>query len=77
MRSRTEMNNAHPEPDRKKDTVCRCSGTTTMQIKRFVEQGIVDLESISRASGACSGCGACDSDILALIAEYQSLARNV
>ena len=30
------------------------------------------MESLSHATGACSGCGACDTDILALIAEYIS-----
>lgn len=52
-----------------KDVVCRCSGTTTGQIRRLVDRGIRDLEGISTASGACSGCGACDTDILALLAE--------
>jgi len=57
---------------RKKDLMCRCSGTTTGQIKRLVDKGVDDLEEISRATGACSGCGACDVDILALVAEYAS-----
>lgn len=56
----------------KKDVICRCSGTTETQIRRYVEQGIDDLDEISRATGAVSGCGGCDSDILHLIAEYRS-----
>ncbi|CAI8720390.1 (2Fe-2S)-binding protein [Methylocaldum szegediense] len=59
-------------PDQKKDVICRCSGTTTAQIKRLVDKGVNDLESLSRATGACSGCGACDTDIMALLAEYAS-----
>jgi bacterioferritin-associated ferredoxin len=66
-----------PHPDRKKDIICRCSGTTTGQIKRLIDKGVDDLESLSRATGACSGCGACDTNILALLAEYPSLvSRN-
>ncbi|QSA97635.1 (2Fe-2S)-binding protein [Methylococcus sp. EFPC2] len=60
----------HTDPDRKKDIICRCSGTTTAQIMRLIDTGIDDLESISRATGACSGCGACDTDVLAFIADY-------
>ncbi|MVF24549.1 MULTISPECIES: (2Fe-2S)-binding protein [unclassified Methylocaldum] len=59
-------------PDQKKGVICRCSGTTTGQIRRLVDKCVNDLDSLSRATGACSGCGACDSDILALLAEYTS-----
>jgi NAD(P)H-nitrite reductase large subunit len=62
------MNNTYP--DSKEDRICACSGTTIGQIKRLIDKGIVDMEAISRATGACSGCGACDTDILALLAEY-------
>lgn len=66
------MNDANPK--RKEDIICGCSGTTTGQIKRLVDKGVDDLDGISRATGACSGCGACDSDILALLAEYSAPA---
>jgi bacterioferritin-associated ferredoxin len=56
-------------PERREDVACRCSGTTQAQIKRLAARGVGDLESLSRATGACSGCGACDADILALLAE--------
>jgi len=62
--------------DRKKDIICGCSGTTTEQIKRLVDNGVDDLDRISRATGACSGCGACDTDILALLAEYSAPASR-
>ncbi|MGZ8219085.1 (2Fe-2S)-binding protein [Methylomagnum sp.] len=61
------MNTSHP--DRKKDIVCRCSGTTTEQIKRHVANGVNDLDGLSRATGVCSGCGGCDTEVLALLAE--------
>jgi nitrite reductase (NADH) large subunit len=59
-------------PDRKKDVLCRCSGTTTEHVKRLVDRGVADLEGISSVTGACSGCGACDTDILALLLEYRA-----
>ena len=66
----------NPESDRKKDVICVCSGTTTAQIKKQIDKGIIDLEGISRATGACSGCGACDTDVQALIAEYIAAASS-
>jgi bacterioferritin-associated ferredoxin len=62
--------NQHIDSDSKEDRICVCSGTTARQIKRLVDKGVNDLEGVSRATGACSGCGACDTDILALLAEY-------
>lgn len=59
----------HPRQDSKEDVVCRCSGTTRAQIRRLIESGVNDLDGLSRATGACSGCGACDTDILEVLAE--------
>jgi bacterioferritin-associated ferredoxin len=56
-------------PDKKKDVICHCSGTTKEQIKALVNDGIDNLDGISRMTGACSGCGACDVSILELLAE--------
>lgn len=64
------LNGNDPDQDLRKDVVCRCSGTTAAQIKRLVDRGVTDLDGLSRATGACSGCGSCDCDILALVAEY-------
>jgi NAD(P)H-nitrite reductase large subunit len=58
-------------PDRNTDVICGCSGTTFGQIERYVDRGIDDLEGISQASGACSGCGGCEADILELLAELR------
>ena len=65
-----EMNNN--DSDSEKDIICRCSGTTTGQIKKHIDKGVNNLESLSHATGACSGCGACDTDIMAMIDEYIS-----
>jgi bacterioferritin-associated ferredoxin len=40
------------------------------KIKALIEDDITDLDSISRRTGVCSGCGACENLILKLIAEY-------
>lgn len=56
-------------PDTRRDVICRCSGTTLAQIKAQVDKGVTDLDTLSRATGACSGCGACDTDVLLLLAE--------
>ncbi|QWF71109.1 (2Fe-2S)-binding protein [Methylomonas paludis] len=55
---------AKPKP------ICPCSGTSVAQIKALIGEGIVNLDRISRITGACSGCGGCEAEILALLAEY-------
>jgi len=52
------------------DTICHCSGTTANQIRQLVDEGITNLERLSRITGACSGCGGCEAELLALLAEY-------
>ena len=55
----------------KEDVICYCSGTTKEQINALIVQGIIELDLISRQTGACSGCGACDVVIMELIAEHE------
>ena len=55
----------------KEDVICYCSGTTKDQINALIVQGIAELDLISRQTGACSGCGACDVVIMELIAEHE------
>lgn len=62
------MDDFHPDDD--KDIICGCSGTTVGHVKKLIDKGVADLERISRATGACSGCGGCEPEILALLAEY-------
>lgn len=64
--------NETPEA-RKLDIICKCSGTRKSQIIRLMDAGVTSVEAISSATGACSGCGACDSDILDLMAEHSRL----
>jgi NAD(P)H-nitrite reductase large subunit len=59
----------HITPDKKTDVICHCSGTTKGQIKELIHSGIDNLDGISRMTGACSGCGACDVSVLELLAE--------
>lgn len=49
------------------EIICSCSGTTQQQIQDLLDQGVANLDRISRITGACSGCGSCEPEILALI----------
>jgi bacterioferritin-associated ferredoxin len=60
-----------PTPDPKPFVICRCSGTTDAQIQRLLARGIDTLEDISQATGAVSGCGGCETDILDLLAQIK------
>jgi bacterioferritin-associated ferredoxin len=55
-------------PDKKMDVYCHCSGTTKDKIMELVENGVDNLDSLSRITGACSGCGACEDSLLELLA---------
>ncbi|MFU8787546.1 MAG: (2Fe-2S)-binding protein [Methylobacter sp.] len=51
------------------NVICYCSGTTKEKLKALIAQGIDDLDTISRETGACSGCGSCDVAITYFLAE--------
>lgn len=55
--------------NRADEVICDCSGTTRGKIISLVEQGIVDSDTISRKTGAISGCGSCDHEIEVLLDE--------
>lgn len=57
------------EQDNLDEVICDCSGTTRGKILSLVEQGIVDTDTISRKTGAISGCGSCDYEIETLLDE--------
>lgn len=44
------------------EVMCHCSGTKRSYIKSLFEQGM-DMQAISRWTGALSGCGGCEWDI--------------
>ena len=44
------------------EVMCHCSGTTRENIQSLFEQGM-DMDAISRWTGALSGCGGCEWDI--------------
>ena len=57
------------DSDKQKDIICHCSGTNKGQIRGLIDNGIDNLDRISRKTGACSRCGACDISILELLSE--------
>jgi len=63
------MNNNALINDNADEIICDCSGTTRGKIMQLVEQGIVDSDTISRKTGAMSGCGSCDHIIETLLDE--------
>jgi len=44
------------------EVMCHCSGTTRGNIQNLFEHGL-DMDAISRWTGALSGCGGCEWDI--------------
>lgn len=67
-----DMKNACPADE----VMCHCSGTKRNNIKKLFEQGL-DMDAISRWTGALSGCGGCEWDIaqfLKELAEQKNIA---
>lgn len=65
-------NNANTESD----VLCYCSGTTATQIKSLLKEGVVDMERISRITGAASGCGGCEFNLQDLVENHQNTAEE-
>jgi bacterioferritin-associated ferredoxin len=52
------------------ETLCTCSGTTRGQIQKLFSEGL-DIEAISRWTGALTGCGGCEWDIQQFLKELK------
>lgn len=50
------------------EIMCACSGTKRGCIQSLFEQGL-DMDAISRRTGALSGCGGCEWDIAEFLRE--------
>ena len=61
------MNESNQE--QQNEIICDCTGTTKEKVLTLIEQN-ADLDKISSATGACTGCGSCDVDIMNLIDEH-------
>jgi bacterioferritin-associated ferredoxin len=53
-------------PNPEDEVICLCSGTKRSDIERWFGQGL-DMEAISRKTGALSGCAGCEWDISELL----------
>ena len=58
--------------NQEEEIICLCTGTTNTKIKNLIDNGKDDLDKISSATGASTGCGACDATILELINQYKA-----
>lgn len=52
------------------DIVCPCSGTRLSRLRQRFMDGLTTLEALSDATGVCSGCAGCESDIEQIIQEF-------
>lgn len=55
-----------PDSEDPDEVLCLCSGTTRGEIVAMVQAGM-DLEAISRRTGALSGCAGCEWDVEQLV----------
>lgn len=64
-----------PNPTPSDEVMCHCSGTKRSDIQILFAQGM-DMEAISRRTGALTGCGGCEWDIAALLFELSDQQEN-
>lgn len=68
------LNTKNPPPE---DCVmCHCSGTKRGNIQGLYEQGL-DINAISRWTGALSGCGGCEWDIAQFLKDIDEQKKNL
>ncbi|MBS3963641.1 MAG: (2Fe-2S)-binding protein [Methylomonas sp.] len=53
------------------DIICGCSGTTRLEVVKLIDQGVADLDRISRITGALSGCGGCEFELEHLLESHR------
>lgn len=61
------------------DIICPCSGTRLARLRQRFLDGLRTLEALSDATGVCSGCAGCESDVVEIIDGFQrelDAARN-
>lgn len=59
----------------REDVICDCTGTTRTKVQQLIDDG-ADLDRISRATGACTGCGACDVLIIDMLEASADLLKQ-
>lgn len=57
------------------EIICPCSGTTRGKIQSLFKQGL-DLDAISRRTGALTGCSGCEWEILELLKNLSGQKSN-
>lgn len=57
------------------EVMCHCSGTKRGYIENLFEQGM-DINAISRWTGALSGCGGCEWDIAQFLRDLSERKSN-
>jgi len=61
------MTNSTQNSDSHEDVICDCTGTTRAKVQQLIDDGANSLDDISDATGACTGCGACDILVIEMI----------
>jgi len=64
-----------PQTNPPDEILCQCSGTTRGNIQSLFEQGL-NLDAISRKTGALTGCGGCEWDIASFLFELTDQQNN-
>lgn len=71
----SDEKNLENDDDFLNEIMCTCSGTTRGKIINLVVEGL-DLDAISRRTGALSGCAGCEWDVEQLVKLLTEQEKN-
>ncbi len=57
-------------------TICFCHAVTRGRLLEVIRAGAKDLYSIQVETGASTGCGGCEIDVLEIIAEWEAQLKK-
>ncbi|KAF3980965.1 MAG: (2Fe-2S)-binding protein [Methylococcales symbiont of Hymedesmia sp. n. MRB-2018] len=58
------------DPSENDKVICTCTGTTKAKVIELINKGAKDLDKIASATGASTGCGSCDVEVMDILEEY-------
>jgi NAD(P)H-nitrite reductase large subunit len=59
-----------PNRTPKEPPICCCTGTTQTKIEQLIANGVNTMQGIANATGATTGCGSCDYEIMSLLTQH-------
>ncbi len=57
-------------------TICFCHAVTRGRLLEVIQAGAISLYSIQEETGASTGCGGCEIDVLEILADWEAQPKK-